>query len=319
MNATFTKYHGCGNDAILFDARELENIAFAAVAPWFDRTVRSLCHRTMGVGADVVLVLSKPAGVDADVRMRVFNSDGSEAQMCSTGVRAVAKYLHETIALRKPAYKVQTGRGVLEVRVQLSTDTVHAATIEMGEPIFEPARIPILTTGESVIQAPLPIELDRILGGPCAGGVTTRYSAVSTGNPHAVFFCPKGMIDQVPLPLIGPAIENCPLFPERTNVHFVEILATGHVRMRHWERGAGATLACGTGACATVAAGVRAGLLDRRVQADVPGGSFEVLWDASNNQLVLTGPIVEVFTGKCALGRSESCLPSVAHHASQHA
>lgn len=293
----FVKYQGCGNDAILLDTQADRTCANLGSSSSFGEMVRRMCDRTFGIGADVILLLESPsAGANADARMRIFNSDGCEAQMCSTGVRAIVKYLSDRRSLVKDSYLIQTGRGVLPVRAKRDGAGVCAATIEMGEPIFEPERIPVKLPGTDAIQVLIPPALKSILGGPCGGSVTDRMSVVSTGNPHVMFFCNE--IDNLPLSLLGPAIERHELFPQRVNVHFVKIVDRSHARMRSWERGAGATLACGTGASAVVAAGVRAGLLDRRVNVDVPGGSFAISWEESSNQLVLTGPIVEVFEGQ---------------------
>ena len=292
----FVKYHGCGNDALLFESAEWERVAGATGQRACADIVRQVCHRTMGVGADVVLVLAPArAGVQADARMIIFNSDGHEAQMCSTGVRAVVKYLHERRGLIKSVYRIETGRGVLEVRADVRAGAVCSATIEMGEPIFEPERIPVRLPGVDAIDVAIPPALRNVLTGPCCATIAERMSVVSTGNPHVVFACRA--VDAIPLALLGPAIERHELFPQRVNVHFVERIAPNRVRMRSWERGAGATLACGTGACAVVAAGVRTGRLEREVRVDVPGGSFEISWRESTNQLVLSGPIVEVCSG----------------------
>lgn len=287
----FTKMHGCGNDGVFLDALADGRLASAADGAEFGRRVRALCDRTRGVGADVVIVLGPSRSADA--RMRIFNADGHEAQMCSTGVRGAAKLLVERHARAGDVLRIETGRGVLRVRVRRSsTGRVEAATIDMGEPIFEPERIPMVFDGARVIDVPIPGDLARVVCPPCVAGVDGVMSAVSMGNPHAVFWCRD--LDGVPLELVGPAIERHPLFPQRVNAHFVQRVSGAEVRMRSWERGAGATMACGTGACAVVAAGVIAGRLERRVRVRVPGGEFEIEW-ASSGQMVLTGPITELF------------------------
>lgn len=295
----FWKYQGCGNDAVLFDARTHSDALASRDGDVSEDDVRAICHRTRGIGADVVLTISRPTpGVVAHARMRIYNSDGPEAQMCSTGVRAIAKFLRELCGVTDTLLKIQTGRGVLDVRTSTdSAGVVNSATVEMGEPIFSPAHIPVRLEGDHAIDVSMPAALRACLSGPCGGVIAERVSVVSTGNPHAIFVCRPNSIQDLPLSMLGPAIERHPLFPERVNVHFVEVLSRSHVRVRSWERGAGATLACGTGACAIVAAGASAGWLDRHARVDVPGGAFEIHWHAATNQLVLTGPIASVFSG----------------------
>lgn len=304
----FWKYQGCGNDAVMFDMRLQSDPQ--PVAP---QQVRAICHRTLGVGADVVLQLQLPErSVEADVRMRIYNSDGDEAQMCSTGVRAIAKFMIEKHGFASDVLRVQTGRGVLEVEARKDHRArVCAAKIAMGEPIFTPRDVPVNMSGDRAIDVPVPEALRATLAGPCGEVIAERVSVLSMGNPHAIFFCRRGSIGQIPLGVVGPAIERHALFPQRVNAHFVEIVSRGHVRMRSWERGAGATLACGTGASAVVVAGVIAGVLDHAVRVDVPGGEFAITWAGESRQVLLEGPIEEVYSGELRGWAQESHEPPI--------
>lgn len=297
----YLKVQGCGNDGVLLDAAD-PVVALLVEDPGFGALVRSACDRHLGIGADVVLVMSRPtvagAKSGADVRMRIFNADGAEAQMCSTGVRAIAKHFREVGGRDVERVNVETGRGVLPVILRIGSDgRVSGARVEMGEPILEPARVPVRFGGENAIEME-PMEDVASALAKCSPNavVAPRVSCVSMGNPHLIIWC--GNMDAVPLDTIGPRLEQASAFPERVNVHFVEVCSRGHVRAKHWERGAGATLACGTGSCAIVVAGVLSGKLDRRVRVDVPGGAFSIEWDELTNQVVLEGAIEFVATGE---------------------
>ena len=240
----FTKMHGIGNDYVYvstFDQKPPSDPAQLAVA---------ISDRHFGIGGDG-LILIMPSE-QADARMRMFNADGSEGEMCGNGVRCVAKYLFDHGLARKSQVTIETGRGVLTLDLEVHEGRVQRVRVDMGRPIFEPSRIPTLLAGEPPVEHPLRLG-DRELG----------VTALSMGNPHAVIY-----VDDVaafPLESLGPQIEHHPAFPRRVNVHIVQVLGTGEVRMRTWERGSGITLACGTGACAVCVAGV----LTRRTERSI--------------------------------------------------
>lgn len=284
----FTKMHGIGNDYVYVDGFEEAIDDPAALAP-------RIADRHFGVGGDgLILILPPERGVEADVRMRMFNADGSEAEMCGNGVRCVAKYAVDHGLTTARPLAVQTGNGVLGIDYTLDgRGKLATATVNMGEPILEPANVPfdpdklIATDEPHTFAIPLP---ER--------GYGTRplpATMVSMGNPHAVVFVDDdGSLQRAEL---GRTIENHPAFPNRVNVHFVRVEGPGEVTVYHWERGSGATLACGTGACAVVVAGVLTGRTDRTVAAHLPGGDLSLEWREADNRVYMTGPAVEVFTG----------------------
>jgi diaminopimelate epimerase len=239
--------------------------------------------RHFGVGADgLILVLPSTR---ADVRMRMFNADGSEAQMCGNGIRCLAKYAHDRGLSRANPMRVETAAGVKSVQFALGPDgKVASATVDMGEPILDARLIPLAAPlGQGAVDVPLPV-------GP---GYT--MTCVSMGNPHAVIFVDDA--GAVPLAELGPRIERHAYFPQRVNVHFVQVLSRAEVRMRTWERGSGITLACGTGASAVCVAGVLTGRTDRGILTRLPGGDLSLEWRAGDNHVYMTGPAVEVFSG----------------------
>jgi len=272
----FTKMQGIGNDYIYVDCFDAAPADPAALA-------RRISDRHFGVGGDgLILILPSE---QADVRMRIFNADGSEAQMCGNGIRCLAKYAYEHGLARKNPMRVQTGAGIKEVALAIRADgRVESATVDMGEPIFEPDRIPVRLNGADVLALPLE-----------AGGRKFTAVCLSMGNPHAVIFTDD--VDAVPLGELGPAIENDEHFPQRVNVHFAQVLRRDEIRMHTWERGSGRTLACGTGACAACVAAARTGRADRRVIVHLPGGDLRIEWREDDNHVYMTGPAQEVFTG----------------------
>jgi len=277
----FTKMHGAGNDYIFvncFQEPMPENPGALA---------RQVSDRHFGVGGDG-LILICPSD-KADARMRIFNADGSEAEMCGNGVRCVAKYLYDHGLARKPVLQIETGRGVLRLRLEVVQGRVAQVEVDMGEPILDPERIPTRLTGTAqhggaVVDAELAVG-DQIL----------RVTSLSMGNPHCVCF-----VEELTDPLVlglGPKIEHHPAFPNRVNVEFVQLLTHQEVKVRVWERGSGETLACGTGACAVCVAGVLTGRTGRHLLAHLPGGDLKLHWSEKDNHVYLTGPAVEVFTG----------------------
>ncbi|MEI6063737.1 MAG: diaminopimelate epimerase [Pseudanabaena sp. ELA748] len=275
MAIAFSKYHGLGNDFILIDNRQsLEPILTSEQSvKWGDRN--------FGIGADgVIFLLNDPNG---EYRMRIFNSDGSEPEMCGNGIRCLAKFMQDLgIAPVADKYSVHTGAGLIVPQM----DADGQVTVDMGKPFLTASEIPT-TLGESdrkVVDFPLEV-----------GGKTWNVTTVSMGNPHCMVFVDN--VDSIPLAEIGVLFEHHPVFPNRTNTEFVEVVNRGYVKMRVWERGAGATLACGTGACATVVAGVLNDLCDRTCIVNLPGGDLKIHWSDTSDRILMTGPAEMVFTG----------------------
>lgn len=275
MSIAFAKYQGLGNDFILIDNR---HSASPCLTP--EQSVH-WCDRHFGIGADGV-IFALPGEQGSDYRMRIYNSDGSEPEMCGNGIRCLAQFLGALEGVSSKTYKIQTGAGLIVP--QLRPD--GQVTVDMGEPRLRPEEIPTsLAAGqERVVQAPLE-----------AVGETWLATCVSMGNPHCVIFVSDVMA--VPLEEIGPQFERHAVFPARTNTEFVQVINPEHVKMRVWERGAGATLACGTGACATLVAGVLTGETQRQAIVELPGGPLAIEWRQADNHLYMTGPAVQVFTG----------------------
>jgi len=273
----FTKMQGAGNDYIYLDCfrnslpRDPANLS------------RAMSDRHFGIGSDGLILICPSE--KADARMRMFNADGSEAEMCGNGLRCVAKYLYDHGLVRKSSLQVETGRGVLKVDLEIAGGAARQATINMGEPIFEASRIPTTLNGNPPTNAVLSVS-DQVY----------RVTSVSMGNPHCVLFV-ESITDALVLG-IGPKIETHLAFPKRTNAEFVRVNNPEDVTVRVWERGSGETLACGTGACAVAVAGVLTGRTQRRVVAHLCGGDLALNWSESDNHVYLTGPAVEVFSGE---------------------
>ncbi|QDS89373.1 Diaminopimelate epimerase [Rosistilla ulvae] len=274
----FTKMQGAGNDYVYIDC-------FAQPTPAdVDKLAIAISDRHFGVGGDG-LVLIQPSEI-ADARMRMFNADGSESEMCGNAIRCVAKYLYDHDIRRTPTLNIETGVGVLKLELQAEGDRVQQVTVNMGKPILEAPRVPttILPTGAVVDE---PFEID---------GHTLSVTCVSMGNPHCVCFV-ESATDELVLGL-GPKIEVDPRFPNRTNIEFVEVIGRGELRQRTWERGSGETWACGTGASAVCAAAVLTGRADREVLIHLLGGDLRLRWDETTGEIFKTGPAVEVFSGQ---------------------
>lgn len=275
----FVKMEGLGNDYVYVDCfRQPIPQDPAALA-------RVIADRHFGVGGDG-LILVCPSD-KADARMRMFNADGSESEMCGNGVRCVAKLVHDHGIATKPRLTIETGRGVLTLDLEIESGKTRRVRVDMGEPILEAARIPTTLAGNPPVLADLPV-----------GGRTLALTCVSMGNPHAVCFV-DSITDELVLGL-GPQVENHPAFPRRVNVEFVRVDNPGEFTMRVWERGSGETLACGTGACAVAVAGVLTGKLNRKVVGHLRGGDLLLEWDQATNHVFMTGPAVEVFQGTWA-------------------
>jgi diaminopimelate epimerase len=284
----FAKMHGCANDYLFVDA-------FAGEPEGLESLARAMSDRRRGVGADG-LILALPSE-RADFRMRMFNADGSESEMCGNGLRCLAKFVYERgLVARRPRLTAETGAGVLAVDLEVEGGLVHRATVDMGPPRLERAEIPMLGPPGPVREEPL--------AGVEVAGRPLRVTAVSMGNPHAVAFV-DGLVedlDAFPVEEVGPRVERHPAFPRRANAEFVRVLSRGEVQQRTWERGAGETYACGTGACAVVVAGVLTGRLDGEVLVHLRGGDLAVRWPGEGS-VYLSGPAVEVFRGAWPLGR----------------
>lgn len=284
----FTKMHGLGNDYVYVNC-------FDQPTPADPATLSTrVSDRHFGIGADG-LILICPSDT-ADARMRMFNADGSESEMCGNGIRCVAKYVHDHGIARKPRLNLETGRGILTVDLEVEHGTARRVRVNMGKPILESALIPTTLAGDPPVDVPMP-ELPMGLGGNwhAACGLDPRVTCVSMGNPHVVIYCEN--VSQVPLEVVGPVLETAREFPRRINVHFVEVRSPNEVTMRTWERGSGITLACGTGACAVAVAGVLSGRTARNLLAHLPGGDLELEWTMGDNSVFMTGPATEVFSG----------------------
>ncbi len=302
----FVKMHGIGNDYVYVDSASHPGLESRHDLP---DLARAISDRHRGVGGDGLILVCPPKARGAHIRMRMFNRDGSESEMCGNGVRCVAKFAHDRLGVRARPMLIETGRGVLSIEYTLDgRGKVRAATVDMGEPILEPARVPVELASLPRVDR----EHEHLIADPTG---LWHASFVSMGNPHAVIFStPSGELspDEVrglDLARVGPPIEHHAAFPRRTNVHFAAALAPDHAVMRTWERGAGATMACGTGACATLVAGVRTGRLASSCTLDLPGGSLRIEW--RDGHVFKTGPAEDAFTGNWD--------PSIVSHGESHA
>lgn len=274
----FAKYHGLGNDFILIDNRhQLEPcITQAEAVKW--------CDRHFGIGADGV-IFALPGQNGTDYTMRIFNSDGSEPEMCGNGIRCLARFIAELEGKSNETveYRIHTLAGVITPKIGQN----GLVTVDMGEPRLLAKQIPttLSTPEEKVVNQSLEID-----------SKTWLVTCVSMGNPHCITFVED--VATVPLETIGPKFENHPVFPQRTNTEFIEIVRADYLKMRVWERGAGITLACGTGACAALVAGVLTGKCDRQATVELPGGPLKIEWSTSDGRIYMTGPAEKVFSGK---------------------
>jgi len=266
--------HGLGNDFIVVDNRDgkISDTKAAELA-------RKLCERRFSVGADGLLLLSN--STLADVKMRIFNADGSEAEMCGNGIRCLAKYCHENNIVRKSALAVETLAGIKQTWLTTENHDVKSVKVDMGTAAFERSAIPMRGEGTCIDQD---LQVD---------GEQYKVTCLSVGNPHCVVFVPE--VDAFPVELVGPKIENHKLFPKKTNVEFVQVLNENELRVRVWERGCGETFACGTGACAAVAAGKRLGKVSGKVTVHLVGGDLGIDYA---DRLLMSGPDEKVFEGK---------------------
>jgi diaminopimelate epimerase len=272
----FTKMHGLGNDFIIVSGER-------ALPDHVAELAKKLCNRFFGIGADG-LVYILPS-VNADFKMRIINSDGSEAEQCGNAIRCVAKYVYDNGLTQKTELTIETlGAGVQPVRLETEGGRVQSVTVDMGQPILNGLAIPTTIDAEPVLGHPITVE-----------GREFTFTAVSMGNPHCVIYVEDAA--SFDLAVWGPKLERHPLFPRKMNVEFATVHSRSQVDMRVWERGAGPTLACGTGACATLVSSVLNGLTDRKATISLAGGDLLIEWSEDNNRIYMTGPAAIVYSG----------------------
>jgi diaminopimelate epimerase len=276
MRLKFTKMHGLGNDFVVIDATR-EPVDLTPVQ------LSALADRHFGVGCDQILLVEPARAAETDFYYRIFNSDGGEVEQCGNGARCFVRFVHDKGLTEKTHIRVGTLAGVIEPRLEADGQV----TVDMGVPVFEPARIPF----EAPQCAPLyDLTVDK---------KTLKINCLSMGNPHAVQVVAN--VDEAPVAVDGPAIESHLRFPKRVNAGFMQVLDRAHIKLRVYERGAGETLACGTGACAAMVAGVQRGLLDPRVRVTTRGGDLVIAWAGEGQPVFMTGPAVTVFEGETVL------------------
>ena len=276
MKIKFTKMHGLGNDFVVLDAIHQSFVPTAAQA-------RFLADRHFGIGCDQVLVVEAPTQPGVDFRYRIFNAAGSEVEQCGNGARCFARFIHDRGLAEKREIRVETKSGIIAPRLEDD----GRVTVDMGVPRLSPDEVPFESDRLDVVQ-PLQVN-DK----------SFDITAVSMGNPHAVQVVVD--VDEFPVGRYGPLIEAHPRFPRRVNAGFMEIIDRRAIRLRVYERGAGETLACGTGACAAVVAGILRGLLDSPVRVETRGGALSIAWAGPNKSVMMTGPAVTVFEGEATL------------------
>lgn len=278
MAIEFSKYHGLGNDFILIDNRHSTE---PILTP---QQAEKMCDRHFGIGGDGV-IFALPGGEGTDYRMRIYNSDGSEPEMCGNGIRCFAQFIADLEGNQEvnKTYRIDTLAGVITPQIQENGEV----KVDMGTPFLTAAEIPTTLAAADDKVVDLSLEVD---------GQTWAVTCVSMGNPHCITFVEDS--NGIPLEKIGPLFEHHSAFPQRINTEFIEVVKSDYLKMRVWERGAGITLACGTGACAAVVAGVLNGKCDRSCQVELPGGCLQIEWSATNNRVYMTGSATRVFTGK---------------------
>jgi diaminopimelate epimerase len=302
MNIHFTKMHGLGNDFILIDCREND-----PGIRQFETAAQQLCHRRFGIGADQLLLLY-PSRI-ADFKMRIFNADGSEVEMCGNGIRCLAKYIWDRNISRKDILKIETLAGIIKPE-----KAGQMVKVDMGGPIFDPEKIPVKINPKSKIQKPK-MEISKLTSHISNLVIdyplkiekkTFKITCVSMGNPHAVIVVKD--ISDFPVAYYGPLIENHPIFPQRTNVEFIEVLNPSEITMHVWERGSGETMACGTGASAVAVASHVKGLTGRAVTVHLLGGDLFIEW-APDDHIYMTGPAEKIFEGAIEIEDSLRQVP----------
>ncbi|MBI1904681.1 MAG: diaminopimelate epimerase [Rhodocyclales bacterium] len=280
MRLRFTKMHGLGNDFVVIDAVR-QSVSLTT------EQVRALADRHFGIGCDQLLLVEAPTRADVDFRYRIFNADGAEVEQCGNGARCFVRFVHDQGLTDKREIRVETSGGVITLCLEES----GMVTVNMGPPVLEPARVPFTSTTDAVVQ---PLELED--------GTRLAITAVSMGNPHAVHVVAD--VDSAPVAQRGPMIESHERFPFRANAGFMQVVDAHHIRLRVYERGAGETLACGTGACAAVVAGILRGLLLSPVTVDTRGGALRISWAGPGQPVMMSGPAVTVFEGDIAIDQA---------------
>ena len=276
MKIRFSKMHGLGNDFVVIDGvRQV-----IALTP---EQIRFLADRHFGVGCDQLLLVEKATRADVDFRYRIFNADGGEVEQCGNGARCFARFVFEQGLTDKREIRVETKKGIITPRLEDDGNV----TVDMGVPVLKPADVPFVSDSDAWVQ---PLDV---------AGTTVAITAVSMGNPHAVQVVAD--VDSAPVAEQGPLIEHHPRFPARVNAGFLQVVDEHHVRLRVFERGAGETLACGTGACAAVVAGILRGLVASPVRVATRGGELTIAWGGVGTPVMMTGPAVTVFTGELTL------------------
>ena len=279
MKLKFTKMHGAGNDFVVIDA--ISQPVSLSAEQW-----RAIADRRFGVGADQILVVEKPRTPGVDFRYRIFNSDGGEVEQCGNGARAFVKFVVDKGLTEQREIRVETMSGVIAPRLEDD----GRITVDMGAPVLSPAQVPFDVQGLRAVR-----ESEAELWPLDVNGKSVSVVAVSMGNPHAVQVVAD--VDTAPVDSDGPAIERHPRFPRRVNAGFMQIVDRHHIRLRVFERGAGETLSCGTGACAAVVSGIQRGLLDSPVTVVTRGGELSIAWAGASQPVYLTGPAVSVYEG----------------------
>ncbi len=276
MSLKFTKMHGAGNDFVVLDGVRQP----IALSP---EQIRFIADRHFGIGCDQVLLVEKTQRDDADFRYRIFNADGGEVEQCGNGARCFMRFVHDQGLTSKREFVVETRSGLISPRLEDD----GRVTVNMGAPIFDPSQIPFVSDSHEVLQ---PLQL---------GNEVAQITAVSMGNPHAVQVV--GDIEAAPVTTQGPLIERHPRFPRRVNAGYMQVVDREHIKLRVFERGAGETLSCGTGACAAVVAGIRLDLLDATVHVATRGGTLTISWAGGRSPVLMTGPAITVFEGEINL------------------
>ena len=274
MRLKFTKMHGLGNDFVVIDGMR----QYVELTP---EKIRALGDRHTGIGFDQLLLVEPPETAGADFRYRIFNADGGEVEQCGNGARCFVRFVHDQGLTAKDAIVVETRRGIIHPRLEAD----GLVTVDMGQPRFVPTEIPFESDSDAAEQ---PLQLPD--------GTALTIGAVSMGNPHAVTVVAD--VDAAPVAVQGPQVESHARFPQRVNAGFMQIIDRHNIRLRVYERGAGETLACGTGACAAAVSGIRRGLLDSPVRVQTRGGDLSIAWGGTGQSVIMTGPAVTVFTGE---------------------
>ncbi|MBS1137932.1 MAG: dapF [Proteobacteria bacterium] len=276
MMLRFTKMHGLGNDFVVIDAIN-QNVDLSR------EQVKFLADRHLGIGCDQILVVEPPTQPGVDFRYRIFNSDGGEVEQCGNGARCFVRFVQERGLALKREVRVETRGGIIVPRLEDDGQV----TVDMGVPRFKPSELPFLTDSEALVQ---PLEVE---------GETVYITALSMGNPHAVQVVAD--VDAAPVTTQGAAIESHPRFPNRVNAGYLQVLDSHHIRLRVYERGAGETLSCGTGACAAAVAGILRGLLESPLRVSTRGGDLGIAWEGAGKPVMMTGPATTVYHGEIEL------------------